>query len=57
MSWGCLQVDAIPTPGSILDPTLSRSPVWIIVEHSKKLWTFLGPIDVTECLDDIVLGM
>ena len=57
MSWGCLQVDAIPTPGSILDPTLSRSPVWIIVEHSKKLWTFLGPVDVTECLDDIVLGM
>ena len=50
--WGCHLVLAIRTPGSILDPTLSRRTVWIIVEHSPKLRAFLGIRVATECLEE-----
>ena len=39
ISWGRHRCDATRTPRSILDPTLSRSTIWHIVEHSPKLRT------------------
>ena len=49
-SWGCHRVLAIQTPGSILDPTLSKSAVGHVVEHSPKVRAFFRISDVAECL-------
>ena len=52
-SWGCHHCLATRTPASIPNPTLSRSTVWHIVEHSPKLRTLCGIGAITtECLEE-----